>query len=555
MSSSNPPNRPHRLPGANSPELLSRLLETIASGVRSTRGLEEALGLEPRAVNHYLHTGQWLGFLVAPATLSPLGLAYVYGGAERPRIYAETLWANSDVSALLSSGDGTPSDEQIRAYISVRAPNAAEDSMALRVSSLRALLAPAVGWRSQVDQTEATEQLGLPLSTTSPERAASRTAEARVAAGLGGLYHQVLCTLLDYGELSLGALRAFFDQWGAVDEDLGASMELAVQRGDAVRMGDALVVSRGALERRAIVATTASVILSDPAYRQHLADRGSNTPTVTHTSDRARRRHEAWDDHLFGRDAAPETLQADLERVLLERPLSSFPLAGRAGPEIALRQEPFLDVWAEGRGLIALPPSLATLQAGLDAVNRSLKHKRPHGGVALPDLGWSQRRVHGGLFSPGEALPRSVPDLRSLQARAVRHAPYVSMTVALLLAHRTRPDRLQVMQRQGQWSVVSAEGVVGDLLWVLDTCASSIGWLASRRLQGGLAADAFLVSLQCIGLVTIVEGLAVLDDAFFQRLREGEEEQEELSGLQPLAHLLERHVSQMEAAETTPRGR
>ena len=173
----------------------------------------------------------------------------------------------------------------------------------------------------------------------------------------------------------------------------------------------------------------------------------------------------------------------------------------------------------------------------------------------MPDLGWSQRRVHGGLFSPGEALPRSVPDLRSLQARAVRHAPYVSMTVALLLAHRTRPDRLQVMQRQGQWSVVSAEGVVGDLLWVLDTCASSIGWLASRRLQGGLAADAFLVSLQCIGLVTIVEGLAVLDDAFFQRLREGEEEQEELSGLQPLAHLLERHVSQMEAAETTPRGR
>ena len=79
-------------------------------------------------------------------------------------------------------------------------------------------------------------------------------------------------------------MRAFFDEWGAGDEDLGETMELAVRRGDAVRMGDALVVTQGALDRRAIVATTASVILSDPAYRKHLADRGAQTPTPVTTT-------------------------------------------------------------------------------------------------------------------------------------------------------------------------------------------------------------------------------------------------------------------------------
>jgi len=554
MSSSRVTNRQHRLPGANSPELLLRLLETIASGVRSTRGLEESLGLDPRTVNYYVQTAQWLGFLTLPATLSPLGLAYVYAEQQRARIYAEAVWAMPDVAALLGSGEEAPSHDEVRAFVVARTPDLVEGALELRVSALRALLAPVVGWRQRLTKADTMEQLGLPLGVTPPIAAATKAAEERVATGLGGLYHQVLCTLLDYGELTLGMMRAFFDQWGATDEDLGESMELAVQRGDAVRMGDALVVTEGAIDRRAIVATTASVILSDPGYRKHLIERGSQTPTPDASSDRARRRHAAWDGHLFGRDAAIDTLKDDLERVLLERPLSSFPLAGQAGTEVPLRQEPFLDIWSEGRGVMALPPSLAELQGGLEAVNRSMKQKRPHGGVGIPGLALSHRMVHGGLFSPGEALPRSVPDVRSLQARAVRHAPYVSMTLALLLAHRARPDRIQIVQHQGRWSVMSGEGRVGDLLWVLDGCSASIGWLASRRRSGGLGADEFLVSLQCIGLLVIVEGQAVMDDTFFQRLREGDEEQEELTNLQPLAHLLERHVSELEVLETVARG-
>ena len=550
MSSPRVPNRQHRVPGANSPELLLRLLETLASGVRSTRGLEESLGLDPRTVNYFLQTGQWFGFLSTPATLTPLGLAYVYGGAERPRIYAEAIWANAELASLLGVGTDAPSPDEVRAFVVARAPTLGEGALELQVSALGALLQPVVGWRQAANEADAVEQLGLPLGVTPLAEMATRNAEERVASGLGGLYHQVLCTLLDYGELSLGSMRAFFDRWGASDEDLGESMELAVQRGDALRMGDVLVVTEGAIARRSIVATTASVILSDPTYRRHLTDRGSQAPVPDTFSERARRRHAAWDQHLFGRGAAPDTLKLDLERVLLERPLSSFPLAGDAGAKIGLRQEPFLDVWSEGRGVMALPPSLLQLQGGLDAVNRAMNQKRPHGGVGLPRLDAACRMVHGGLFFPGETLPRSVPDLRSLQMRAARHAPYVAMLVALLLAHRAGPDKIRVVQHQGVWSVLAPLGRVGDLLWVLDDCAASLGWVASRRRWGGLGSDAFLDVLQGLGLVVVVGEQAVLDDAFFQRLREGDEEQEVLERLQPLAHLLERHVSTLDVLES-----
>jgi hypothetical protein len=64
------------LPGANSPQTLTRLLEAAARGVRSTRALQEALGVQAQTVRAYVHAGVWLGLADAPDPfeLAPLGL-------------------------------------------------------------------------------------------------------------------------------------------------------------------------------------------------------------------------------------------------------------------------------------------------------------------------------------------------------------------------------------------------------------------------------------------------------------------------------------------------
>ncbi len=102
------------LPNANSPRLLARLLEMVARGVRSSRGLQEALGVNLRTVQYYLRAGEWLGFIEpgGETRLSPLGLEYVYDVGHRRHVYSRAVWANGFVQELMA-GRGADLPETI----------------------------------------------------------------------------------------------------------------------------------------------------------------------------------------------------------------------------------------------------------------------------------------------------------------------------------------------------------------------------------------------------------------------------------------------------------
>src|SRR5690606_1664855 len=181
------------LPNANSPQLLTRLLELVARGVRSTRGLQEALAVEPRTVQYYTRAAEWLGLLdgdgactltplgleyvyagrerprgyasavranaLAPAVLEPSGgerlppprgLGYVYAGRERPRVYASAVRANALAAAVLeqSGGERLPTLDEVQRAVARAEPTLAPATVRRRASAVRALIAPAVGRRA-----------------------------------------------------------------------------------------------------------------------------------------------------------------------------------------------------------------------------------------------------------------------------------------------------------------------------------------------------------------------------------------------------------------------
>ena len=127
-------------PNANSPQLLTRLLEMVARGVRSTRSLQETLGVGARTVQYYTQAGQWLGFLQTDgtATLTSLGLDYVYAGRRRSQVYAAAVWAQPLAAELLAGADGRlPSLDDVMAAVMVGEPELAPATARRRASAVR----------------------------------------------------------------------------------------------------------------------------------------------------------------------------------------------------------------------------------------------------------------------------------------------------------------------------------------------------------------------------------------------------------------------------------
>ena len=208
--------------------------------------------------------------------------------------------------------------------------------------------------------------------------------------------------------------------------------------------------------------------------------------------------------------------------------------------------EPFLDAWERPGLAICLPPLLNQLQGGVSAVNRLLRKARSGGGVGLPDIATVPALFHGGILHPGEPLPRSVPDTRSLRLRCLMQAPYLSMMTAMLLLHRQRPALVEILRMKVGWSVRYRRERLGGALEILDDFASARGWLASRRATGGLGSAALLELLEVLGMATIGGRRALLDERFFTRLRAEAEEMEVFERLAPLASQLEAHLETME---------
>lgn len=535
------------LPGANSPQVLTRMLEGVSRGVRTTRGLQEALGVGVQTVRAYVYAAAWLEMVETtdPVELSPLGLEYVYGGPRRAQVYARAVWSNPLAADLLVASDGrVPELDAVeRALLRVET-GLADATVRRRASAVRGLVAPAVGRARPRPREQEERQLPLALEHRSPieippvlpQNAGEYDPDA---------YRYVLACLLDHGELGVGHLRALLDRAGAPNLGLGGILDLAVSRGDATRVQERLVATAGAVARRDLASATPSVMLSDPSYRGYLADvvTALTDRSAATRRDRVATRFRAWDRRLFGGPVPADRVEVALENVLLDRPLSTFPEA-RPENQVSLPvTEAFLDQWDREGLRIALPPSLAQLQGGLTAANRILKQARQAALVALPDIGDRPVVVHSGILHPGEPLPQSVPDTRTLRQRVLMHTPYASIVAALLLLHRVAPDRVTVADDRAGWVVrtVGDHGV--PLLDWIDGFATARGWLAVRRPGAGLLPRTFVATLEVLGVATVVGRILVLAESLFMRLQTEAEELEVFGRLQPLSDAVEAHLA------------
>lgn len=537
------------LPNANSPQLLTHLLEVIARGVRSSRGLEEALGVDPRTVRYYLHAGAWLGFLAdAPdPTLTAEGLAYVYAGSDRRDHWVRALQAQPLLGPILRShGGALPPPQALRAQLAKADPSLATSTLERRTSAVRALAAPA----EDPDAARALDaaepyQLHLPLGQTRAVHPDAKAAQVAGRAFSPDLYRVILGWLLDHGELSLGHLRAILDRWGAAEAPIGPYVDLALQRGDAVRHLEQLVITPQAVQRRELVDSTRSIILSDAGWREHLdALRQGASPG----------RWRRWDERIFGRAVSPSDVDAALTRVLPDRSLAAWPVAAApvdAPPKVV--HGSFLEAYAHPGQIITLPPTLGELWEGLAGVNRRLRNARHRGdGVHLPTSVDRPVAVHGGLFAPGESLPRALPDTRSLRQRVLQNAPYPAMVVGLLLLHRKSSHGPELRQSAEGWQVRHHRRRVGPLLHVLDTLARKLGCVPSRRVHGGLSAGGLVGVLEGLGVALRTERCLVLDDAFFRLLRMDDEEQPIGAALEALADHLANHLDAVRQPAEAP---
>lgn len=509
-------------PSATNPRILGRVLEQVAAGHRRPRALAEVLGMEVRALQSYLVAAEWLGFLSLEGepALTRGGLEYVYAGTRRPAVFADVVRAHPFFRDL---GEGAPALDALANAIRATDPELSTLSARRRAGALRRLVEPA--WRTRrVARPE--RQLGLDFASP----AGPRRGRVDLRAGTDDnpdVYTVVLRALLDHGELSPPQLRAVLDGAGGGDCGLGGYLLMAERRGDARRVGDVLVVTRGAVARRDLADSAVSVALSDPDFRRHLAEVDAGRPGDG-------RRFRSWTARLFGGERPEEAL----DRLLFGRSLASFPLAGDPGePASGGDPEPFLAAATRRDLVVAFPSSLLALTGGVAGVNRALRIAVQQGAAArLPGPLDRRTRVHAGLLHPGEVAPRAVPDMISLRARALRNAPAFALLGALAALDRRGALRVRV---RGPELHVEAPGAAPRRMdQVVDALAAARGWIVARGPDSppwGHLAD---VGEQ-LGLFAQPAGFLTLEEGFFRRLQADPEHRDLWDALTPLADLLD----------------
>src|SRR5690606_3319919 len=149
-------------------------------------------------------------------------------------------------------------------------PELAPTTVRRRASAVRGLLAPAMGRRRPTPEDHG--QLTLPLAIRAPMPELPRLTAHGGREHDPDAYRALRPCVADTRELALGELRARLDRAGLGEEPIGGYTELAVARGDAWRIEERRVATRGAALRREVAESTSSVILSDPSYRSWLGD-------------------------------------------------------------------------------------------------------------------------------------------------------------------------------------------------------------------------------------------------------------------------------------------
>lgn len=569
MSASEASPRLHVVPRVHDLRLLEQLLERLAEGLREPRALADVLGIDLRSLDAYVQLGEWLGFLEAPVRgargedllrLSRSGLQYAFSPRRRRRLYAENLWSRPIARELrLPTRETPPSVQDLVHYMRQRHPEMSTATAVGRARTLRVLLEPAFSRRPSSAPCGGVQ---LTLGFPSPRRPATEDGTQVKGVERGGeedpaLYRRLLQYILDEGEVAVSHVRCILDRAGAEDAPVGSYVEMALRRGDAYRWSDGLldklVVTRGAVRRRDLSDTVASVALSDPDYRAYLevlqrAERGD--PTSAFQYGRMRARFASWDRRLFGASARPRDVARAVQRLLLGRPLDVFPVA-RPVAELKRHPEPgpFLEQLSSPLLVVALPPSIDLLVGGVKRVNEHLQERiRGPQRVALPGPVDARVVVHGGLLHPGERIPRSIADGVSLRLRAISRIPHLACLTALLLHHRRARGRLALRARARDVELVYRRRRRGMLLPVLDQLISSWGAIVSRRHRGGLDALGLVEVAQALGICTEVDGLLLLDEALFLRMGTEPEDAELYDGLLVLADRLEAGLERMHEA-------
>ncbi len=531
------------VPNANNPRLLLRLLGFVATGVRRPAALAELLEVELRTVHYYTQAGEWLGLLRADGELrlSPRGLALVYADPDtQAALYAEAVWANPLAAEVLGTGDELPDLATTTAIVQARQPRLSPATARRRAGALRGLLQPALLHKPH-RRTPRGDQLTLPFP-----RALAVDADASVDLRAGAdespdVYRRLLVALLDHGELSTGNIRALLDGMGAPAAALGAYVDMATRRADAVRVEERLVATAGATRRREVTEDSVLVALTDPLYREYLtllddaAAALQRTAAGKATPDDARlrarltplaRRFASWDQRIFGRRLQPGEVDAAVGGLLVGRRLQGLPVAGDPGPEHPVTEGPFIDLLDVAGLPIALPRALVGLHGGVATVNRRLRTDREApAGVRLPGPVDRRLRIHGGLIAAGENLPRAIPDNLSLRLRALTHVPALSLLGSLLLAGRRGAGRPVVRAGAEQDPlVVQLRGrSLGSVVELFGALCDDQGWRLIHPSCEGLGSAELGALAVDLGIAVRAAGRLLLEEKLFARLQDDPE--------------------------------
>lgn len=524
--------RGERIPNANNPRLLVRLLTLVASGIRRPKALAEVLGVDLRTIHYYSQAAEWLGFATVgeDVHLSDAGLELAMAEPRRrKKLYTAAVWRNPLAAELLDGRGQVPDTDVIASVLRSREPALAEATARRRATAVRGLIAPAVGGRAP-ERTH--EQLRFAFAHP------ARTAPMRVTDLRAGneespdVYAAVLRALLDNGELGTSHLRAVLDR-ASEDLPLASYAEMAVRRGDARRQDDRLVVTNEACAQPQIADDPVLIALTDPAYRTHLA--------VLEENGRApsRQRFKLWDLRIFGEPLENGQVAAGLARVLMGRRLDGLPLRGVGSTPPRASGRSFAQSLGHGPLMVAFPESLRQLAAGVSRLNDQIRAiRQAPASVRLPSIVDPRAHVHAGVFFPGEPLPVSIPDTYSLRLKLLVQTPAVSLLAALLLLDR-QPDVPLAIVRLGdsvrlRWDKADR----GELLDVLTQFLGAHDAVVARAPSFGILSSELVAIATTLGIARSIEDRIVLEEELFVQLQEDAETQLVYEDLLPVVDAL-----------------
>jgi hypothetical protein len=510
--------RGDRIPNANNPRLLVRMLTLVASGIRRPKALAEILDIELRTIHYYSQAAEWLGLATVgeDVHLTDAGLELAMAEPRRrKKLYSAAVWRNALAAEILEGRGQVPDTDVIASVLRSREPALAEATARRRATAVRGLIAPAVGGRA-VERTN--EQLRFAFAHP------ARSAPQRVSDLRAGneespdVYAMVLRALLDNGELSTSQLRAVLDRASEGDLPLASYAEMAVRRGDARRQDDRLVVTSEACAQPQIADDPVLIALTDPAYRTHLAllEENGRAPS--------RQRFRAWDLRIFGEPLENGQVAAGLSRVLMGRRLDGLPLRGAGTTPPRPSGRPFAQALGHGPLMVAFPESLRQLAVGVGRLNDQIRAVRQApASVRLPSVVDPRVQVHAGIFFPGEALPVSIPDTYSLRLKVLVHTPLFSLLGALLLLDR-QPDVPLSIQRVGDTVRVRWErDDRGELLDALTLFLRASDTIVARAPSYGLLSSEVIAIATTLGIARQIDHRVVLDEELFVQLQEDAE--------------------------------